>query len=125
MKKLLLLLCIVPFLTFGQRLTDQDFKEIAEGLARQCPMVLDNFTTGMSVTYFDKTMTYIYSIDKKGYKMSNSEFMKGMEEILTNSFCTAPDMKIYKDHNINMVWIYNDVRGNYMGKVSLNKDDCF
>ena len=50
---------------FGQSSIEQEIKKGIESLALECPIVLDNITTLNTVTYFNKTATYFYSIDKK------------------------------------------------------------
>ena len=130
MKKIFILLLTLPLFMFGQSSVEQEIKKGIESLALECPIVLDNITTLNTVTYFNKTATYFYSIDKKkaqkeyGNNMTNSEFITGMNELLTNGFCTAPDMEIYKENNITMIWYYSDLLGKYIGQVKLNKNDC-
>tara|TARA_B100000900_G_scaffold377005_1_gene360089 strand:- start:2432 stop:2878 length:447 start_codon:yes stop_codon:yes gene_type:complete len=147
MKKFLLLL-IIPFLSFGQVLTEKEtksyFTEVANETASMCPVKLDRYTTLTGCLYLHKSRTIMYSgiIDVEIYLYEDSglsrkeieEFtikewqeiwLMEQEKIQTNMFCSSPELKIFRDNNIIVNYSYINPSGLYVGNIQLqNGKNC-
>jgi len=130
MKKYILLL-IIPFLSFGQKLSEQEIKkylkEEAAELNKMLPMQADNYTTIRNVYTKNKTVTINYATDYTFFidnEVNESEFLISQQELLINTFCTDPLHQIYRDNNVTYIMRYSDEKGNHIGEVKVNNTDC-
>ena len=126
MKKFLLLLVMLPMIGFGQNI-NESLKMISNEMNKNCPMVIDEYTTLLNtyggngqVIYNLQLDNYIFTL----YEWSKSEWLYNQTIVMTNSFCTDPSFRIFIENNVDVTWKYSDLEGNYIGKVKLNAKDC-
>ena len=130
MKHLYIILLILPFLGFGQTQEEINKKlgEVSNKINKNCPMVVDQYTTMLS-TYGGLGMfMYHVQIDPDNftdYGMSQSEWLELQTQTMRTIFCTDPSMKSFRDDlKIDVIWKYVDLSGRVIGKVKLNHLDC-
>ena len=129
MKKLLLLLMVVPMIGFGQSTEkiNETLREVSNAANKACPMVVDEYVT--LNTTFGGLGRFVYSLtvnDKQftDLGISKLEWLNFKNKEIINSFCSEGIMTSFKDLGVNVIWKYFDVKGNYIGKIELNIKDC-
>jgi len=131
MKKILsILLLTVPLFIFGQ--TQEEINkvlgEVSNKMNQNLPMVVDQYTT-VKTTYggMGKVM-YIYQLDTDyfiDYGITQSQWLELQTELMTNTFCTDPSMKTFRDLKVDVIWKYLDLSGGFVGRIKLNYLDCY
>ena len=131
MKNLLLILLItIPVISYGQTSDDVNtlLQEISNEINKSCPMVIDQYTTLTSTYGGMGRVIYRFTIDRNlftDYEISKSEWLELQTQIMTNTFCTDPSMKTYRDLDIDVTWKYADSYGISLGNIKLNSGDCY
>lgn len=126
MKKLLLLLVMFPMIGFGQNI-NESLKMISNEMNKNCPMVIDEYTTLLNTYGGNGQVIYNLQLDKyifTLYEWTKSEWLYNQTIVMTNSFCTDPSFRTFIEYNVDVTWKYSDLEGNYIGKVKLNANDC-
>lgn len=110
MNKIIFTVCLVVLtLTSCQQAKQKVFEVASNELNKQCPMVIDEVTRIDSTTYSgnDNTFIYYYTISGVIDDLNMAEATKKhMEEILPGVIKSNEELKIYRDMNVNMQYIY-------------------
>ena len=144
MKKLLLLL-IIPFLSFGQTPSDKEIEEYftyyAAEWAEMLPMKVDKYTTIMNVIYSHKHKEWMFQTtfdlgaflnddltEQEKNELTIKEWGKvwlmEQETMVGNQFCTDPAFKPFIDYDVLFSYHYTSLVGNYIGKIEFQKSSC-
>jgi antitoxin component YwqK of YwqJK toxin-antitoxin module len=129
MKHLYIILLILPFLGFGQTQEEINKKlgELSNEINKNCPAVVDQYTTVLSTYGGFEMFMYHVQIDPDffaDYGMSQSEWLELQNQTMRTTFCTDPSMKSFRDLKIDVIWKYVDLSRRVIGKVKLNHLDC-
>ena len=106
---------------------NKTLRDTSNNLNKTLPQTLDKYTILNTSTVVDESFMYNYTMDKKildDYSISKSYWLENQVSNLTNFYCTDTDFKWFRDNNINVIWIYNDLDGNYFETIEINRSDC-
>ena len=123
MKKLLFMLTLIPLLIFGQ--TDEDKMYLKSSLgeaAKNCPIVIDEKTTMVSMAYMDKLNVVEYQFTFDGVFADNFNTIKKRE--LVNKWKTSPEQsKLINYYKFKVNYVYHNLSGEFLTKIVINYDD--
>ena len=101
--------------------------KMSNDLNKDCPWVIDEYTTLSSTVVVNKSFMYIYKV-KYGlfeeFGITKSDWKKNQNTIIKNIYCTDPDMLWFKSNNIPVTWSYEYLDGSHIGKITIHSDDC-
>ena len=118
MKKLLLLL-IIPLLSFGQ--IESELKNLATMMNEELPIISEEGKViWEKVTAEGKKLTYFYSAEKKFYQTLSEQYIR---EQFIDLYCFG-DLKEFKNKNVTITWKYFDFDRNILGTFTINKYHC-
>lgn len=129
MKHLYIILLILPFLGFGQTQEEinKELVELSNNLNKNCPTVVDKYTTVLSTYGGYGMFVYHVQIDPDFFTdsgTSQSEWLELQTQAMKTTFCTDPSVKLFRDLKIDVTWNYVDLSRRVIGKVKLNSLDC-
>ena len=123
MKKLIFLLTLIPLLIFGQ--TDEDKMYLKSSLgeaAKNCPIVIDEKTTMVSMAYIDQLNVVEYQFTFNGVLAENFNDVKKRE--LVNKWKTSPEQsKLINYYKFKVNYVYHNLSGEFLTKIVINYDD--
>lgn len=91
------------------------------------PMEIDKYTTLASTYGGNGKIIYYYTVDLKvltDYGITKQTLINEQKNILRNSFCTTPSFKIFRENNIEMIWIYSEADGTFFAQFKLRDANC-
>lgn len=110
MKKIITAVCLtVLALTSCQQTKQKVFEIASQEVNKQCPMTIDEVTRLDSTAYTggDNTFTYYYTLAGVADDTEMAEATrKHLEENLAEVIKSTDDLKIYRDMNVTMMYIY-------------------
>jgi len=123
MKKLLFLLTLIPLLIFGQTDEDKMYLKSSYGEAtKNCPIVIDEKTTMVSMAYMDKLNVVEYQFTFNGVFADNFNTIKKRE--LVNKWKTSPEQsKLINYYKFKVNYFYHNLSGEFLTKIVINYDD--
>ena len=128
MKDIYIIIFVLPLFVLGQTQQEIDKKlnEISNKMNKSCPMVIDECTTMLNTFGGMGKVRYNIQIDTDCLTDYDNigEWIIYQNYSMTNSFCTDPSFKSFREMDVTMVWTYYDLFGNWTGKVELNNKDC-
>ena len=105
-------------------------EQVIQEVNDSCPIQLDELTVLESCSSKGLNVTYVYSIDNDLAKdqfdadFSSDEIKVLQAELIIEQFCQHPDLQVYRDNNVTMIYEYYDYSGNSLLGVSANNSDC-
>ncbi len=134
MKKLVLLL-IIPFLSFGQ--TEAELNKILSKLSNEmnknCPMAIDECTTMMSTMGGMGMVMYNISLDTNcleklmdglSWDTSKRLWEINQKNVIKNSFCSNPSFQVFRDFGVKVIWTYSDLNGTHIATIEVSDKNC-
>ena len=100
---------------------------MSNDLNKDCPIVVNKYTTLTSTVVIDKSFMYIYKVeqgllDKLG--MSKSDWKENQTKNIRNIYCTDSDMLWFRIKKVPVIWSYEYIDGIHIGKIEITPDDC-
>ena len=137
MNKILIALVLLVGMSgeiFAQKLSDKELQRtLRGGMERQnaqTPKRLDEWTYLIGVSLSGKIITtyiqYTLSESELGKQINyywgsyKSELQKGIK----NNFCSQPDIKLFRDNNVKMIYNYSDKDKIYLFQIPIDKSYC-
>ncbi len=131
----LIFLCFNIFSCSGPTSSEQKYRHPNEDLIvenikkinQSMPMQVDKYTTAISMSYAAGRVLFIFQIDPNGFDEMNitkEEWKIGQNIYITNQFCTNPQLKLWRDLNLKVNYLYNDAYGNFIHSIKLDENDC-
>ncbi|WP_455586342.1 hypothetical protein [Bacteroides sp.] len=110
MKKIISAICVaVLTLTSCQQAKQKVFEAASQQVNKQCPMTIDEVTRMDSTGYTgsDNTFTYYYTLTGAADNADIAEAtQKHLEENLPGIIKTTDDLKMYRDMDVAMEYVY-------------------
>ena len=122
MKKLLLLLLFIPFLSCDNGTSKMDIDSAlrltAQKMNEMCPMVIDNDTRLDNVAVLsNRTIQYNYTLVNINIEDINSDLVKNeFIPILNNKVKTNDGLKNFRINNVTLSYYYGDKNGKFIFK---------
>lgn len=134
MKKLLSIFIFgVPLLIITS-CNDSVTKELESAsyeINQSCPQSIDEYTTLIGTIVVGKSMTYNYHIDVEkilreleSLSMSRSDWLNNQVVVLTNYYCTEPNLEFVRNSDVVLKWNYMDLDGSYFEEIEVHPNDC-
>jgi len=96
----------------------------ASELNAKLPMKVDDETYLISARSSQQVFIYTYSVPKISKDDINiPHFETKMRSILLNEYKSNPSMKSFRDHNVKLVYRYNDKDGLQFAEIFISTDD--
>ena len=132
MKKILYLLSVITLVSMmiscnNNNSLRKELLQMSNDLNKDCPMVIDRYTTLTSTVVIDNSFMYIYKIkqgllDELG--VSKSYWKENQTQNTRNIYCTDPDMIWFRIKKVPVIWSYEYLDGTNIGKIKITPDDC-
>lgn len=106
---------------------NKELQQMSNDLNKDCPIVVNKYTTLTSTVVIDKSFMYIYKVeqgllDKLG--MSKSDWKENQTQNIRNIYCTDSDMLWFRIKKVPVIWSYEYIDGTHIGKIEITPDDC-
>ena len=131
MKKIFSLLSIVTLVSIIMSCNNNSLRkellQMSNEINKDCPMVIDRYTTLTSTVVIENSFMYIYKVqqgllDELG--LSKSYWIESQTQNIKNIYCTDPDMLWYRMKKVPVIWSYEYQDGTSLGKIEITTDDC-
>ena len=100
-------------------------KMVADELSQSAPVRIDADTEVQSVFASGTTLNLRYRIvGLTSQEIDTNVFLQEMNMIARNSLCSSPIYEGMWDHGLSMVNTYYDKNNQYIGKVTVAKEEC-
>ena len=105
----------------------KELLQMSNEINKECPMVIDRYTTLTSTVVIENSFMYIYKVqqgllDELG--LSKSYWTESQTQNIKNIYCTDPDMLWYRMKKVPVIWSYEYQDGTSLGKIEITTDDC-
>ena len=105
----------------------KELLQMSNDANKDCPMVIDRYTTLTSTVVIDNSFMYVYKVqqgllDELG--LSKSYWKENQTQNIRNIYCTDPDMLWYRMNKVPVIWSYEYQDGTFLGKIEITTDDC-
>jgi len=100
---------------------DEMMVKAASEFNKTCPMMVDQITRmDNAVALPGRVFQYNFTmINMDVASIEIEELKKNLEPVIINTVKTNPELKLFRDKEITMVYYYRDSNGNYMFKISV------
>jgi len=114
----------VQHFLFREPSIDKVFMNAASELNKTCPIMIDQETRlDNAVAMPNKSFQYNYTlINLNKSEISIDTVKKYLEPSIINNVRTNPDLKIYRDNKITMIYYYRDKNGEFVHKLSVTPE---
>lgn len=104
---------------------DRALVETSSQLNAKLPMQVDKYTRLDSTSPGPgKRFTYLYTVSGVLFKGVNVEgLIKALRPTVVNSYKTSPQLASFRDHGVEMHYVYRDTAGNYLGEIAVSAQD--
>lgn len=109
----------------------QFWSGVAQEYAKQCPLILDSYTTLIGVHQYSTSqsgLVYVFSVNAKKENIDKNKFKNFFEEKkrkLKNNLCTSPDMKFFrKFKGVTLRYRYFDKDNIHLKDVDIKTGSC-
>lgn len=98
---------------------DKQMMQTASELNKSCPIMVDSETRlDNAIALPENTFQYNYTlVNMTKEDMNVSEAENFLQPNILNSIKTNPDLKVFRDNNVIMVYNYKDNNGNHLFKL--------
>lgn len=103
---------------------DNTLVRMANEANKNCPFMVDRETRlDNTTTKPGKVFQYNYTLVHRDRSTVNTaELRNYLIPRIWNNLRTSPDMKIFRDHQVTLVYCYKDKNGNYLTEVKVTPD---
>lgn len=131
MRKLILFLSFVFLPLFfiqcvsDEKVLNRKLEEMAANLNESAPVMLDQYTRfdGASVTP-GNIFQYRYTVQNVSNPDSLVENgLQSLRENIGKEFASNPDLRIFKENNVTIEYVYNDKNGRTIRSVQISPED--
>ena len=132
MKKILYILSVITLVSMiiscnNNNSLRKELLQMSNDLNKDCPMVIDRYTTLTSTVVIDNSFMYIFKI-KQGLLgelgVSKSYWKENQTQNTRNIYCSDPDMLWFRINKVPVIWSYEYLDGTSIGKIEITTDDC-
>tara|TARA_Y100000996_G_C22515269_1_gene640147 strand:- start:460 stop:858 length:399 start_codon:yes stop_codon:yes gene_type:complete len=124
----ILILCSSFLIVSCDNSKDQLFKNTSKELNEMCPMTIDQYTVLTGTGYINGDFIYKYTCDIDNFfndfDLSKYEWEQNQYQGMKNLFCTDPELQVFRDYDINVIWKYYDSWGNHFSEMKVNSNNC-
>ena len=120
---------LLMFSTFSPSCSEQDsiekmLRQKAKDMNESCPVYVDSETRLDNVdVHAGKVVKYNYTlVNISKSDIDINEFKVYFEQILLNGAKTRPDLKMFRDNRVTMIYSYNDKNGLLLIEVKITPD---
>jgi hypothetical protein len=103
---------------------DKKLMSAASELNKTCPIMVDK-NTRLDNTAALAGNSFQYNYTVIGIEPTEVDFdvmKKNLESVIINNVKTSPEMTIYRDHKVTVVYNYRDKYGKFMFKISVTPE---
>jgi len=132
MKKIFSILSVVTIVSMmiscnNNNSLRKELLQMSNDTNKDCPMVIDRYTTLTSTVVIDNSLMYLYKVqqdllDDLGF--SKSYWKESQTQNIKNIYCTDPDMLWFRMNKVPVTWSYEYQDGTSLGKIEITTDDC-
>ena len=125
LKIFLLITLFVPIYSYSTDKEENELQLTSEMLNKQLPKMIDKITQLYSTTALGDTLTYynrIISHEKSDLNVD--DFKKIMKEQISNSFCTNPATKYFRDNDLKWKHVYSDKNDVFIMSITTSISGC-
>ncbi|MFY7788388.1 MAG: hypothetical protein ACOVQA_11000, partial [Thermoflexibacteraceae bacterium] len=103
---------------------DQAMMQAASEINKSCPIMVDQETRlDNTVALPNNSFQYNYTLVNMVKSDVNIEALREyLQPIITNNIKTSPDMKLYRENKVIMLYQYKDKNGEFIFKLTLTPD---
>ena len=132
MKKIFSILSIITLVSMIMSCNNnnslrKELLQMSNDTNKDCPMVIDRYTTLRSTVVIDNSFMYIYKVQQgllDDLGLSKSYWKESQTQNIKNIYCTDPDMLWYRMNKVPVIWSYEYQDGTSLGKIEITTDDC-
>ncbi len=120
------LLLMVVFIGCENQLTfDKAMMKAASELNESCPIMVDQDTRlDNAIAQVDNSFQYNYTlVNLTKTDIEIDGFTAFLEEQITTDVRTNPDLKIYRDNKVTMMYSYKDKNGEFVTKIVVTPEE--
>lgn len=113
---------IIQFFFIGNKSSFQnEMEKASQEINKMCPQMIDSETRLDNSTVFpNKVMQYNYTlINMNSGEIDLEEMEQYLKESILNNVKTNPDLKIYRDNDATLNYLYKDKRGVFLLKIEI------
>jgi len=109
---------------FKQPSIDKVLMEAASEINKTLPIMVDQYTRlDNTIALPDKSLQYNYTlVELTAEEVNVDTIKKYMEPTIINTVRTSPDLKIYRENKVTMIYNYKDKNGVFVYKLSVTPD---
>jgi hypothetical protein len=114
-------IAVIQYFFFKSPSVDEMMAKTASEFNKTCPMMVDQITRmDNAIALPGKIFQYNYTlINMDAALIEIEELKRNLEPVIVNTVKTSPELKLFRDKEITMVYYYRDSNGNYMFKISV------
>lgn len=103
---------------------DKMMAKTASESNKTCPMMVDQITRmDNAVALPGRIFQYNFTmINMDVASIETEELKKNLEPVIVNTVKTSPELKLFRDKEITIVYYYRDSNGNFMFKISVGPE---
>ena len=132
MKKIFCILSVVTLVSMMMSCNNnnslrKELLQMYNDTNKDCPMVIDRYTTLTSTLVIDNSLMYLYKVQQgllDDLGLSKSYWKESQTQNIKNIYCTDPDMLWYRMNKVPVIWSYEYQDGTSLGKIEITTDDC-
>ena len=105
----------------------KELLQMSNDTNKDCPMVIDRYTTLTSTVVIDNSLMYLYKVKQDlldDLGLSKSYWKESQTQNIKNIYCTDPDMLWFRMNTVPVIWSYEYQDGTSLGKIVITADDC-
>ena len=87
----------------------KELLQMSNDTNRDCPMVIDRYTTLTSTLVIDNSLMYLYKVQQgllDDLGLSKSYWKESQTQNIKNIYCTDPDMIWFRMNKVPVIWSY-------------------
>ena len=127
MLKYIIFLIVFFQFSFGQDI-NKALNEISSQMNQNLPMVIDKYTTLVTTYGGNGRVVYRYKLDTNffiDYGLTKDKWINAQKKSIKNTFCTSPNMSLFRDYDVIVSWNYVDLDGKFISKIEMNNENCY
>ena len=115
---------VIQYFFFKSPSVDEMMVKAASEFNKSCPFMVDQVTrSDNAVALPGKIFQYNYTlINLDVASIEIEEVKKNLEPVIINTVKTSPDLKLFREKEITMVYNYRDSYGNFIFKILVGPD---
>ena len=132
MKKIFCILSVVTLVSMMMSCNNnnslrKELLQMYNDTNKDCPMVIDRYTTLTSTLVIDNSLMYLYKVQQgllDDLGLSKSYWKESQTQNIKNIYCTDPDMIWFRMNKVPVIWSYEYQDGTSLWKIEITTDDC-